>query len=211
MLLPYSRRLSLALLGVAGCLAGCTVLEPTPDRTRFYTLSPGGSDARHAAVAPAGAPSIGVRVTSVAGHLRRSAIAVRTGEHELRYAEEHRWADRLDEAAARALAAGIQREAGSRISVAVTPALRSPVPDVLVEIDLLACEGRLGAGPSALLVADWRIYQGRAEKPAASGRFGVERPGWDGADHGRLAALLAAALDDLARAIGGPALRIASE
>ena len=199
------------VLAAAGLLAGCSMLAPVEDHARFYTLAAAGDGGQLAAVAPVDAPWIGVRITSLATHLRPSAIAVRTGEHEVRYEDLHRWASRLDDAAARVLAADVQRAAGSRISVAVASPLRSVAPDVMIEVDLLACEGRRGAEPSALLLADWRVFKGDEGKPAASGRFRVEKPGWDGADYDRLAALLAAALDDLAVAVGGPAIRIATE
>lgn len=192
-------------------LTGCTALDPVTDTTRFYTLSSAADFGRLAAVAPAEAPVIGVRVTEVASHLRPSAIAVRRGDHELDYAEQHRWASRLDDAVAGAVAAGIQRAAGSRISVTVTRPARSVVPDVLVEIDLVACEGIRSPGAAALLVADWRVFSGRGDKPAANGRFRVDKPGWNGSDFGQLAALLAGATDDLAQAVAGPAVKIAGE
>ena len=201
----------MVVLALTALLAGCTTFAPVEDQTRFYTLTPADGGGQLAAVAPHDAPLIGVRVTSVATHLRPAAIVVRRGEHEIGYADMHRWAGRLDDAARRALAAGVQRLAGSRLSVAVSPPLRSADPDILIEIDLLACEGRR-AGPAegaALLVADWRVFQRDDDKPAASGRFRVEKPGWDGADFGQLAGLLATAVDDLGQAVGGPATSLA--
>ncbi len=210
--LPSPSRTGLFTTAIlAAVLAGCTALAPLEDRTRFYTLTPAGDSGQLAAVVPPDSAFIGIRITSVASHLRGAPIAVRSGEHEVRYEDDHRWASRLDDAVGRALAAGVQRSAGSRITVGVAPALRSAVPDVLIEVDLLACEGRRGAEGSALLMADWRVYQAREDKPAASGRLRVEKPGWNGADFGQLAALLAAALDDLAQAVGGPAVGIANE
>lgn len=208
---PLGRAGLVAAALLAAALAGCTALAPVEDHTRFYTLTPAGDAGQLAAVVPPDAAFIGIRITSVASHLRGAPIAVRLGEHEVRYEDDHRWASRLDDAVGRAIAAGVQRAAGSRINVAVAPALRSAIPDVLIEVDLLACEGRRGAEGSALLMADWRVYQARDDKPAASGRLRVEKPGWNGADFGQLAALLAAALDDLAQAVGGPAVRIANE
>lgn len=202
----------LTLVALAAVLAGCATFAPVEDHTRFYTLTPADAGGQLGAVAPLDAPLIGVRVTSVATHLRPASIVVREGEHEIGYADMHRWAGRLDDAVGRALAAGVQRLAGSRVHVAVSPPLRSADPDILVEIDLLACEGRRAAdGGTALLVADWRVFHRQEEKPAASGRFRVEKTGWDGADFGQLAGLLAAAVDDLAQAVGGPAVSIAAE
>ena len=200
------------ILAATVMLAGCTALDPVEDHTRFYTLARAGDSGQMAAVAPVDAPVIGLVVTQVASHLRSSAIVVRSGEHEIRYEEAHRWASRLDEGVARGLVVGVQREAGSRISVSVAAPLRMVRPDVLIEIDLLACEGRrAGAESAALLVADWRIFHGREEKPAASGRFRVDKAGWNGADYGQLAAMRAASVEELAQAVGGPAVRIAGE
>jgi len=199
------------LVAAAAVFAGCTVLEPVKDATRFYSLSPASDAGQLGAVAPADAPTIGVRLVSVASHLRRTPIAVRLGEHEVRFEPEHRWAENLGDSVVRAVAGGLQRAAGSRIHVFVAPPLRTAAPDVLVEIDLLACEGRVGDAPSALLVADWRVFKGREDEPAASGRFRVDKPGWDGADFGRLAALLALSVDDLAQALVGPSAGVAAE
>lgn len=199
------------LLGVAAILAGCTVLQPVEDETRFYSLAPASDGGQLGAVAPADAPTIGVRIITVASHLRKAPIAVRVGEHEVRFEAEHRWAEHMGDSVARSVAGGVQRTAGSRIHVFVAPALRTAAPDVLVELDLIACEGRRGTESSALLVADWRVFKGPEQKPAASGRFRVEKPGWNGADFDQLAALLASSVDDLAQAVGGPAIEIAGE
>lgn len=207
----HSVLLSSVALATLALGTGCTVLEPVADPTRFYSITPASDGGQFAAVAPQGAPTIGVRLSAVADHLRRTTIAVREGAHEVRFEPDHRWAERPEEAVARALAGGLQVQAGPRIHVFTAPALRTEAPDVLVEVDLLACEGRRGPEASALLVADWRVFKARDDRPAASGRFRVERPGWDGADFNQLAALLAAAVDDLAQAVGGPALKVAGE
>jgi len=210
---PILRKMALPLAACAALVLvpGCTVLDPVADTTRFYSITPASGAGQLAAVAPQDAPTIGVRIASVAHHLRKPSIAVREGEHEVRFEPAHRWAERPEESVARAVAAGIQRTAGSRIHVFVAPVLRTAPPDVLVELDLLACEGRRGGEPSALLIADWRVFDGGGEKPAASGRFRVDKPGWDGADFARLAALLAVSVDDLAQAVAGPAIGIATE
>jgi uncharacterized lipoprotein YmbA len=197
------------LFGVAAILAGCTVLQPVEDQTRFYSLTRASEGGQLGAVAPADAPTIGVRVISVASHLRKTPIAVRVGEHEVRYEAEHRWAEQLGDSVVRSVAGGVQRTAGPRIHVFVAPALRTAAPDVLIELDLITCEGRRGTESSAQLAADWRVFKGREQKPAASGRFSVEKPGWNGTDFDQLAALLALAVDDLAQAVAGPAIEVA--
>lgn len=198
-------------LAAAVFLAGCTMLQPVEDGTRFYSLTSASDSGQFGAVAPADAPTIGVRLIFVASHLRKPPIAVRVGEHEVRFEPEHRWAEHLGDSVVRSIAGGVQRTAGSRIHVFVAPALRTAAPDVLLELDLISCEGRRGAESTALLAADWRIFKGRDEKPAASGRFRVEKPGWDGKDFDQLATLLASAVDDLAQAVAGPAVKVAGE
>jgi uncharacterized lipoprotein YmbA len=189
----------------AGCLltllAGCGTFQPVQDVTRFYTLGGATASERIGAVPAPNAPLVGVRIVQTASHLRRPGMVVRVSEHELRYAAGHRWAERLDDAVARDLAAGVQRQVGSRVAVAVAPALRAPVPDVLVEVELLQCEGRAGANGAAVFAADWRIVGGKPGKPLSAGRFQVEKAGWNGTDYDQLAALLSAALDDFAAAL----------
>jgi uncharacterized lipoprotein YmbA len=179
-------------------LSGCPSFEPVADSTRYYTLTTVDESGLPGAVPAADAPLVGVRVTQLAAHLKRPAMTVRLSEHELEFAEEHRWAERLDDAAGRMLAIGIQRQVGSRMAVAATSAARAATCGQVVEIDLLACEGRAGSDGSAVLVADWRVVRGADRSVLSSGRFRSEKPGWDGKDYAQLAELLRGAVDELA-------------
>jgi uncharacterized lipoprotein YmbA len=198
-----------ALLGLG--LAGCFSLEPTSDNVRYYTLGTLDGGDRPASIPAAEAPRVGVVVTGIAPHLKRSPIAVRTGPHEIRFVETHRWADHLDVAIGHELAAGLQHRLGSRVAVASVGAVEAASLDIVVQVDLLACEGSTttatgatGAG-AAVFSADWRVLSGRGagRRTVAAGRFFRETPGWDGADHGRLAAMLRAAIDEMSDSLAG--------
>jgi uncharacterized lipoprotein YmbA len=194
-----ARLLRPALAACAALLcAGCPSFEPMADDTRYYTLAAAGEAGGPGAVPAAGAARVGVRVVNMAEHLQRAAMAVRVADHELAFADGHRWAEALGDAVARIVASGLQQGLGSRIDVSVTTATRASSCGRVVEIGLVACEGRREPSGAAVLVADWRVLRGADRAVLSSGRFRSERPGWDGRDFGRLAGLLRDAVDEMA-------------
>jgi len=92
-----------ALLAIALCGAGCSLLAPIPTRTRFYSLS----------AIPAAGPSlesptgdrriVGLGPIKLPDYLNRSARAIRLGPNQVRFDDDERWAEPLDTNVARVL------------------------------------------------------------------------------------------------------------
>jgi uncharacterized lipoprotein YmbA len=95
--LPY---LACVALAVAG---GCARSAPA----RFYMLSP----VQHAA-ATAASPVVGLHVDTLPEYLRRPELAVRASANEVRYDEFSRWAEPLERALPRVLAADLAMALG---------------------------------------------------------------------------------------------------
>ncbi len=78
--------------------AGCNVLAPQKDDSKFFILTPAG-DSAPTALSPAGQGrelSIGVGPVAFPGYLKRPAIVTRTGPDQLKLSEDKRWAEPLD-------------------------------------------------------------------------------------------------------------------
>jgi uncharacterized lipoprotein YmbA len=75
--------------------AGCSVLSPQPDRSKFYVLS-SLADGQES-TAPAGSPFvIGIGPVSFPDYLRRSAVVTRVAPNRIELSDEKRWAEPLD-------------------------------------------------------------------------------------------------------------------
>jgi uncharacterized lipoprotein YmbA len=191
--------LALLVLAASFLAAGCRILPaPRADAARFYTL---GEKTAAAAAAPsvpvAGALRLGLARVELPAYLQNRAMAVRAGS-EVRYEQNHRWAEPLDEAVARVVRASLL--ASPKIA-AVFPA---PFPieqprDYDVTVRVLRCEGVGGGNPSAQLAAMVEITRADATRAVVL-RKTVSAPAtsWDGKDF----AALAVALGQAAAALG---------
>jgi uncharacterized lipoprotein YmbA len=85
------------LVTASAALAGCSLLKPVSDPTRFFVLS---------ATPPSNPPAPGPRLNAVLGlapvslpaHLLHKSLCVRKSEHEVTYADFLQWAEPLDQA-----------------------------------------------------------------------------------------------------------------
>ena len=181
-----------ALALALASLTGCNVLpEPKPDNTRHYVLE---SPARDDVAPPANAPRIGLRPVEVPAYLRQKTIVVRTGENELRYARDARWAEPLEAGLTRVLRD--QLAAGARVVAYPFPGQVERDYDLTVQV--LNAEG---TNDGIRFVAVFELLR-LGDRPALVVRkeFRANGAAWKG-DHGRLAAELSAAVAELAREI----------
>ncbi|MCC6849276.1 MAG: membrane integrity-associated transporter subunit PqiC [Deltaproteobacteria bacterium] len=143
-----------AVLAVGMALvAGCTLLSPRHDPSRFYTLS-----ARlPAALAPAGraAPlSVTVGPVTLPAYLDRNEVAVRVSPSELRYALAERWAEPLVQNVTRVLVEDLGNALASDRVASVTTA-PTVTPDFFVEVVIVRFEADVAGG--ATLTARWAV------------------------------------------------------
>lgn len=141
-----------ALAVLLSLVAGCTLLSPRPDPSRFYTLA-----ARAPAVAAAadgGELSVVVGPVSLPAYLDRNEVAVRVSPSELKYALTDRWAEPLlqnfTSVLVEDLGAALRSERVA--SVATAPTV---VPNFWLEVVVVRFEA--SADGSAQLTARWAV------------------------------------------------------
>jgi uncharacterized lipoprotein YmbA len=186
--IPVSLCSSLALF----VLAGCNVIPPVqPDTTRYYVLTGPALDAVPAPAA-AGNLMLGLRPVEIAPYLRKGSMVVRTGENEIAFANDARWAEPLEQEIAAALRHRL-RAAPTVARVFVPPFPIEPTRDFDISVQVLRCEGvhERGGHAVARFAAIIEISSA-GDKPELLVRktFVAPEAAWDGKDFGHLAALL---------------------
>jgi uncharacterized lipoprotein YmbA len=198
--------LTLLMLACSFLAVGCSILPaPKADAARFYTLGEKASTAAPAPSAPvAGALRLGLARVELPAYLQNRAMAVRAGS-EIRYEQNHRWAEPLDEAVARVVRASLL------VSPKVAAVFPAPFPiesprDYDVTVRVLRCEGMGGGNPSAQFAAVVEITRADATRAVVLRRtVNVPSATWDGKDFVALAIALGQAAtalgDDIAAAL----------
>jgi uncharacterized lipoprotein YmbA len=135
---------------VAVALAGCTLLAPRPDPSRFYTLAArlDGGAAREAG------SSVVVGPVTFPTYLDRNEVAVRVSPSELKYAIAERWAEPLVQNFTRVLVEDLGAALGSDRVVALT-ANPGVTADFAIEVVVLRFEAT--ADGRAQLTARWAL------------------------------------------------------
>ena len=103
MSLPLLLGKSLPLLAALGTLAGCSILTPQPDLSRFYVLSPTVPDTAPASSGARNRLSLGLGPIRFPDYLARPQLVSRLGENQIQFADEERWAEPLERNFARVL------------------------------------------------------------------------------------------------------------
>jgi uncharacterized lipoprotein YmbA len=78
---------------VLSLATGCSVLDPQPDRTQFFVLSPLAEPAEGAGLQNA---VVALGPVKLPDYLGRLEIATRTDENRLKFSDTDRWAEPLD-------------------------------------------------------------------------------------------------------------------
>jgi len=169
-------RMKIALLGLTVLAAGCTLLSPRHDPSRFYTLSPRMGGAAGARPSPSTAGlTIVVGPVTLPAYLDRNEVAVRVSASELKYALTERWAEPLVQTLTRVvienLGAALRTDGVSGVANASTV-----TPDYAIELVVIRFEAT--ADGKAELTARWavrdrarkivRIRQSQHERQAAA-------------------------------------------
>jgi uncharacterized lipoprotein YmbA len=197
-----------AALALAASLAaaGCGLLDPRPDTSRYYTLPTG---AAASVPPPAGgarspAPSLGLGPVTLPSYLDRPQLVTRLGPERLALSSGDRWAAPLDEQFWRALAEDLRVEVPARELLA-HPWPRAAAPDLAVTVDVLRFEP--GADGAAVLEARWAVGPGTGGPPLATGETRVREPAAPG-DADAAVAALGRAVEALARDVGAAVRRL---
>ena len=159
------------LVVASTCLTGCFgFLKPAESTARHFVLTPvsGAPDAR----AP-GALSVGLGQVKVPPYLFDTSLAVRKGTNEISYLTSVLWAERLDTALQRVLAANLSALLPAdqvRLS-----AWRSE--EVSAEIYVSIQRFDVDTGGRGVLVAWWRVLAPGGEKTLKTGEAHLSRSG----------------------------------
>lgn len=183
---PFPTRILVPLL-LAGLLSACVQLDPETDPTRYYLLAGGTPTAGMEKAPGAGETAMLVALQSAGfpEYARRPGLAVRHGDHEIRYAEWHQWAQAPEDDFLAAFAGALEARAPGLRVVAwgtVVPARDGPPMRVLrLEIDRF--EGH--ASGEARLSASWQWREPDTAAPGPWRHFRTATP-WSGGDYSTL-------------------------
>ncbi|MBA4137204.1 MAG: hypothetical protein C0518_07800 [Opitutus sp.] len=178
-----------ALVAMMG-LAGCNILpEPQPDNTRFYVLE----SSAPAPASGAAAVRLGLRRVDVPAYLKSKAMVVRSGNNELRYPENARWAEPLDAGIARVL----RDQLSAKASVAAYPFPAQVERDFDIAVQIIAAEGH---DDGVRFTALFELSRASDSAVVVRRTFTAPVVAWNG-DYSQLAAQLSVAVAGLANEI----------
>lgn len=147
------RRGLLSLAATALALGACSILEPKPDRSRFFVLAPIEEPAE---TAGEGKIAIGLGPISFPRYLERPEMVRRVGSNEVKPAHFDYWAGSLPHQFSRVLAQNLQVSTGAQVRP--HPWYSGADIHVAVEVDVLRFEA--AEDGKAHLAARWRLRDG---------------------------------------------------
>lgn len=183
-----------AALAIAGALAfaGCNILpEAQADNARYYVLESSAT----AGAADARVVRLGLRRVEVPAYLKAKAMVVRTGNNELRYADNARWAEPLEAGITRVLRDHLAAQA----AVSTYPFPAQTERDFDVTVQIAAAEGH---DDGVRFMATFELVRVSDAAVVARRTFTAPPARWNG-DHAQLAAQLSVAVAGLATEILG--------
>ena len=142
-------------------IAGCSILSPQPDRTKFFVLT-AVTDAGATGTASAaanGTPNlvIGIGPIGFPDYLRRPEVVTRTSPTTVELSDLDRWAEPLDSAFARVLSEDLSGLLGTQ-RIVTYPWYKSSRVDYQVECDVVRFETNSSGGSQ--LHSQWSIRDG---------------------------------------------------
>lgn len=166
-------------------LAGCGFLQPQPDQSRFFVLTPM-SEPTDLAATPL---SIGLGPIELPAYLRRTQMVTRIGENEITLSEVHRWGEPLDANFSRVLADNLSRQLHTN-RVAAFPWFDATALDYAVRVSVLRFEAdERGA---VRLLARWLVADPTTDKTLHSDESDIRQEATDGSPDAAVSAMSAA-------------------
>lgn len=169
-------------------LAGCLNLQPKVDPTRFYVLS---TPVPEVVASKKMTHVAGLRQVQLPAYLNSTRLCWRKGDHELHYADFHRWSEPLEPAFARILAEClVQSEVIGEVQL--LPWRRMSQRDFLIDLQVLEFAGQ--ADGSVLLRTDWTVLD-NSGRVLSRGQFTHREGTWRETD-------IAGLVESLSRCLG---------
>jgi uncharacterized protein len=158
-------KMKLVAFGACAIVAGCSVLSPQPDRSKFFILTPvfgsTGMAARPASASPDSQLTIGVGPVDFPDYLRRLPVVTRVAPNRIDLSDEKRWAEPLDKNFVRVLSENLAVLLSTQRIEKYPWSLRTNV-DYQVEIDVQRFETT--SEGQTQLIASWIIRDGHGGK-----------------------------------------------
>jgi len=184
-------------------LAGCNILPPLQaDATHYYVLA-GPALTEPGTLPGAGALRLGLKAVEVEPYLRKGSLVVRTGDNEVTFLDQARWAEPVEQEIVAALRQRLLAAPGVG-RVFVTPFPFEQARDFDVSVQVLHCEGLREGGrrASAQFAATIEVTTaGTNAQVVARKSFVAPDAAWDGKDPDRLAELLGQAVGALSQEV----------
>jgi uncharacterized lipoprotein YmbA len=190
----------LIAFGACAIVAGCSVLSPQPDRSKFFILTPvsdsAGMTARPASTSPDSQLSIGVGPIGFPDYLRRLAVVTRVAPNRIDLSDETRWAEPLDKNFTRVLSENLATLLNTQRIEKYPWALATKV-DYQVEIDVQRFETT--SDGQSQLIASWIIRDGPSSKILYASQTTADAPA--GADEASASSALSSDLATMSKEI----------
>ena len=186
--------------GACAIVAGCSVLSPQPDRSKFFILSPvsdsAGTAARPASTSPDSQLTIGVGPVGFPDYLRRLAVVTRVAPNRIDLSDDRRWAEPLDKNFTRVLSENLATLLNTQRVEKYPWALATKI-DYQVEIDVQRFETT--SDGQAQLIASWIIRDGPSSKILYASQTTADAPA--GADEASASSALSSDLATMSKQI----------
>jgi uncharacterized lipoprotein YmbA len=158
------------LLLLLASSVGCRTFQPVTDNTRHFILAaPPQPDAE----AAAGSIRLGLAKVTLPGYLEPRWIAWRNGENEIRYLENERWAEPLEEGMVRVIGRELSR--APEIGTVHFQSWSRRTVDLVLRIRVHQFEA--SEGGKVVLVADYQVTSPDGETIHAAREVHLERNG----------------------------------
>jgi len=161
MTLRDSRSIVIGACAWVFVIAGCSILSPQPDRTKFFVLTAvtdvGATGTASAAANGTSNLVIGIGPIGFPDYLRRPEVVTRTSPTTVELSDLDRWAEPLDSAFARVLSEDLSGLLGTQ-RIVTYPWYKSSRVDYQVECDVVRFETNSSGGSQ--LHAQWSIRDG---------------------------------------------------
>jgi uncharacterized lipoprotein YmbA len=195
-----AKAIAIGAFAMMAMTAGCSVLSPQPDRSRFFILSPvsdsAGMAARPASTSPDSQLTIGIGPVEFPDYLRRLAVVTRVAPNRIVLSDDRRWAEPLDKNFTRVLSENLATLLDTQRIEKYPWSLRTKV-DYQIEIDVQRFETT--SDGQSQLVASWIIRNGRTSKILYASQTTAGAPA--GADEASASVALSSDLATLSKEI----------
>jgi uncharacterized lipoprotein YmbA len=177
------RKKHLAVVGLGILLAGCSILQPRPDPSRFFVLTPTAQPAARHSEHPL---RLGLGPISFPAYLQRPQMVTRIGANEITLSEIHRWGAPIEDNFARVLAQDLSEILGTE-QITIYPWFSTLALDYAISVDLSEFDVDNEGG--ARLLARWRIFDGAKAKSLRTGLANLHERATDDSPDAAVAAL----------------------